>query len=180
MHRLDVGRGVRRLAARISTDRLVEPVHDLAAAERFLDEIERAVLDRAHRHRNIALARDHEDRRRIILAVKFLEDVESGLSGDMHIEQDARRRSGTRDREQRCAVGKTDHFIAARRQHHRQCIANGGIVVDHEYLATGTSIFRHAPSSCRRLRLTRSRPSVAHRPRIERPVFVREADLTHK
>src|SRR3979411_1648849 len=49
------------LPAGIGLDRLVESCHDLAAAERLLDEIQRAALDGADRHRDIALPGDHED-----------------------------------------------------------------------------------------------------------------------
>ena len=120
MQRRGSRRGVLRLPARIGADRLIEPGHDFAAAERLFDEIQRAVLDRADRHGDVALAGDHEDRRRIVLAVKFLQDIEAGFAGNVHVEQDAGRRPGARDRQQCGAVGKTDHLIAARRQHHRQ------------------------------------------------------------
>src|ERR1700752_5196348 len=66
MQRLDIRSRVPGLAARIGVDRLVQPRHDLAAAERLLDEVERAVLDGTHRHGVIALAGDHEDLSRII------------------------------------------------------------------------------------------------------------------
>ena len=89
MQRLDIGARASRLAAPIGVDRLVQPRHDLAAAERLFDEVERAVLDGAHRHGDIPLAGDHEDRCWIILAVQFLEDIEAGLAGDMHVKQDA-------------------------------------------------------------------------------------------
>jgi hypothetical protein len=78
-----------RLPARVSLDRLIESRHDFAAAKRLLDEVQRAVLDGADRHGDIALPRDHEDRRRIILTMKLFENIETGLTGDMHIEQDA-------------------------------------------------------------------------------------------
>jgi hypothetical protein len=43
----------------------------------FLDEIERAALDGVDRHGDVALPRNHEDRRRIILAVQLLQDIET-------------------------------------------------------------------------------------------------------
>ena len=77
------------LPARIGADRLVHPRHDLAAAERLLDEVERAVLDGADRDRDVALAGNHEDRRRIVLAVQFLQHIEARLARNVHVEQDA-------------------------------------------------------------------------------------------
>ena len=137
MQRRGFRRGVLCLPACICADRFIEPGHDFAAAERLFDEVQRAILDRADRHGDVALAGDHEDRRRIVLAVKLLQDIEAGFAGNMHIEQDAGRSPGARDRQQRRAVRKADHLIAARRQHHRQGVANGGIVVDDEDLAVG-------------------------------------------
>ena len=91
MHRCDPGRGILRLPARIGLDRLVEPRHDLAAAERLFNEVERAALDGVDGHRDVALPGDHEDRRRIVLAVQLLENVEARLSRNMHVEQDCSR-----------------------------------------------------------------------------------------
>src|SRR6266849_9722935 len=99
MHRCDIRRGILRLPTSIGPDRLIEPVNDFAAPERFFDEVERTVLDRADRHGDIALPGDHEDRRRIILAVKFLQDVEAGFTRNMYIKQDASRASGSRNRQ---------------------------------------------------------------------------------
>src|SRR5712671_1952854 len=45
-------------------DGFAHPRHHGTGIKRLLDEIKRAVLDRLHRHRNIANARDDEDRRR--------------------------------------------------------------------------------------------------------------------
>ena len=126
---------------------LVEARHDLGAAERFFDEVERAVLDGADRHGDVALARDHEDRRRIVLAMKLSQDIETGLTGDMHIEQDAGWRPRSRNRQQSCAVGETDDLIAARRQDHRKRVANGRVVIDYKDLPAGEGLFSHVSSS---------------------------------
>ena len=149
MQRRDPRRGIFRLPARIGLDRLVEPGDDFAAAERLFDEVQRAALDGADRHGDVALARDHEDRRRIVLAVQLLQNVEAGFAGDMHVEQDAGRRPGSRNRQQRGAVGKADDLIAARRQNHRKRVANGGIVIDYENLPAGRGFLSHVSSSMR-------------------------------
>ena len=90
---------------------------------------------------------DHEDRRRIILAMKFLQDIEAGFAGDMHVEQDAGRRPGSRNRQQCGAVGETDDLIAARRQHHGKRVANGGVVIDYKNLPAGVGFLSHVSSS---------------------------------
>ena len=99
------------------------------------------------RHCDIALSGDHEDRRGIILAVKFLQYIETGFTGNVHVEQDAGRGPASRDRQQRRAVCEADHLIAACRQNHGEGFANGRIVVDHEYFAAGGWLFGHVPSS---------------------------------
>src|SRR5262249_15570420 len=76
MQRCDA-RAVACIAPCISPDRLVQPGHKLGSPKRFFDEIERAVLDGAHRHGDVALARDHEDRGRIILTMQLSENVEA-------------------------------------------------------------------------------------------------------
>jgi hypothetical protein len=65
----------------------------------------------------------------------------------MDIEQDARRASGPRHRQQRRTIRKADDLIATRRQDHRQDFTNGGIVVDNEDLASGERFIGHMPSS---------------------------------
>src|SRR5277367_5369582 len=67
IQRTNVGSGTIGLAAIISLDRLVEARHKLISAKRLLDEIQRAILDRADRHGDVALSGDDEDRRRIVL-----------------------------------------------------------------------------------------------------------------
>ena len=149
MQRRDPGCGILRLPARVSHDRFVQPRDDFAAAKRLFDEVERAALDGADRHGDIALSGDHENRRRIILAVKFLEDIETGLTGDMHIEQDAGWRPGSRNRQQRGAVCETDDLIATCRQDHRKRVANSRVVIDYENLPAGGDFFSHVPSPMR-------------------------------
>src|SRR5882762_1837502 len=58
-------------APRPGLDGLAHPRHHGTGVEWLLDEIKRAVLDRLHRHRNIANARYDEDRRRVLLRVQF-------------------------------------------------------------------------------------------------------------
>ena len=147
MQRFDLRSGTRRLPAHIGVDRLVQPRDQLAAAERLFDEIERAALDRADRHGDVALSGNHEDRRRIILAVKFLQDVETGFAGNVHVEQDGGRCPASRNRQKCCAVGETDHLIAAGRQHHGKRVADGGIVVHDKNLAPRVGFIGHVPSS---------------------------------
>src|SRR6476620_8725815 len=89
MQRRNPGRRTFRLPASVSLDRLIESRDDFTAAKRLFDEVQRAVLDGADRHGDIALPGDHEDRRGVVLAMKLSQDIETGLTGDMHIKQDA-------------------------------------------------------------------------------------------
>ncbi len=81
--------------------------------------------------------------------MQLSQNIEAGLTGDMHIEQDARRRPRSCNRQQRGAVGEADDLIAACRQDHRQRVANGGVVIDYKDLPTGGGFFSHVPSSMR-------------------------------
>jgi hypothetical protein len=138
-----------RLPAGVSLDRLIEPRHDFAAAKRLFDEVQRAVLDGADRHGDIALPRDHEDWCRVVLTMQLFQNIETGLTGDMHIEQDAGWRPRSRNRQQSGAVGETDDLIAAGRQDHRKRVANGRVVINYENLPTGGGFLSHVPSSMR-------------------------------
>src|SRR5207237_10473212 len=87
LQRFVFGSGIVGVAARISPDCLIEPAHDLAASRRFFDEVQRAVLDGADRLGDIALPRDHEDRRGVLLALMLFSEIETGSAGDMHVDQ---------------------------------------------------------------------------------------------
>src|SRR5262249_10939658 len=80
-----------RAPPRLRLQRLAHAGHDLAAAKRLLDEVERAVLDRVDRHRNVALSGHDEDRHRIILGIELLKNVEAGAARDVDVENDADR-----------------------------------------------------------------------------------------
>ncbi len=130
------------VTARIGLDRLIQPADDFAAAERLFNEVQCAILDGADRHGNVALSGDHEDRRRIVLAVKLFQNVEAGFAGNMYIEQDAGWRPASCNRQQRRTIREADHLIASCRQNHRQGFTNGRVIIDHENLAAGDGPFR--------------------------------------
>ncbi len=81
--------------------------------------------------------------------MEFLQDIEAGLTGDMHIKQHAGWRSRPCNRQQGRAVGETDDLVATGRQHHRKRIANSGVVVDYKNLPAGGGFISHVPSSMR-------------------------------
>ena len=81
--------------------------------------------------------------------MQFLEDVETGLTGDMHVEQDAGWRPGSCNRQQRSTVCKTNDLIASCRQDHRKRVANSRVVIDYENLPAGGDFFSHVPSPMR-------------------------------
>ena len=66
--------------------------------------------------------------------MQLFQNIETGLTGDVHIEQDAGWRPRSCNRQQSGAVGETDDPIATRRQDHRKRVANGRVVIDYEDL----------------------------------------------
>src|SRR5205085_888264 len=94
------------------------------------EEIERAILDRLDRHRDIAGARDDEDRRRVMLRVEVLEDIEPGLTRHVHIEDYAGRRPRSCGGEKRSALGETRDLIARPGQNDRERVAHKRVIVD--------------------------------------------------
>src|SRR3984885_10220388 len=152
MPRAHVGsRTIGLLAALIGFDRLVEARHKLISTKRLLDEIQRAVLDRADRHGDVALSGDDEDWRRIVLAAQFLQDIQTGLAGNMHIQKNAGGGAVSRHRQTRGAVGKADDFVAPRRQDDGKGFADGRIVIADKDLTARGWLFVHAtPSFARR------------------------------
>ena len=105
--------------------------------ERLLEEIERPILDRLDRHRNIADAGDDEDRRRVLLCVEFLQDIEPRLARHVHVEDHAGRRARLRGGKKRSAFGKAGDLIAFPRQNDRKSVEHERIVVDDEDFPAG-------------------------------------------
>src|SRR5882757_8880387 len=58
-------------------DSVADTAQDALGVERLLDEIERAVLDRLHRHRDVALSGDDQDRRRVRVGIELSQNVEA-------------------------------------------------------------------------------------------------------
>src|SRR5450755_3570022 len=146
MQRSDLGSGAFRLAARKCADRLIQPSDDLAAPERFFDKVERAILDGADSHRDIALPRDHEDGCGVILSTQLLENIQTGLSRNMNVEQDAGRGSAACHGQQCGPVGKADHLIPAGRQDDGKSFADRGIIINYKNFTAGCRFFSHMPS----------------------------------
>ena len=176
----DIGSGAIGLPARIGLDRLVEPRHDVIAAKRLLDEIQRAMLDRADSHGDIALPGDDEDRRRIVLAAQFLQDIQTGFAGNMHVQKNASGSTISRDRQQRSTVGKTDDFdsrrptgqwkeFRGRQDRHRRRISR------RERMT-----FRSCDIVPCRQKTTRTHKACDADRKSHLSVFLRDVNLTHK
>jgi Membrane-associated sensor, integral membrane domain len=121
-------------AARRCRDRVAHLLHDDAAAERLLDEIKRAMTDRIDRHRNVALRGHDEDRRRVVVGIELLEDIEPGPPGDVNVENDAGRRLPSRRGEQRRAIGKAGDTMTRGREDRGQGLSHRLIIIDDEDL----------------------------------------------
>ena len=125
-----------------------------------------------------------EDRRRIVLAVQFLQNIEAGFAGNMHVKQDACRGAIPRHRKQRRSVGKTDDFVTSGRQDNGKGFADRGVVVDDEDLTAMRRFFGHMTSSLVRQKTTRTSTadlkSLQRRHKSRIGLFVRDVHLTHK
>src|SRR3954469_1931115 len=135
LQRFVFGSGIVGVAARIIPDCLIEPAHDLAASRRFFDEVQRAVLDGADRLGDIALPRDHEDRRGVLLALMLFPEIETGSAGDMHVEQSAGRRAVARESRQRGAVREAKHPVGPCRLRDAKAITRRGLSGGNEHVS---------------------------------------------
>jgi hypothetical protein len=110
---------------------------------RLLDEVERAVPDRIDRHGDVALPGDHEDRRRIVLGIELLEDLEPRAARNIDVENNA----GGNDRvgagQQCAALGEAGRTVSGLREYDRQHLADRRIIVHNEDLAMGRSKLGH-------------------------------------
>ena len=125
------------MVARISPDCLIEPAHDLAASRRFFDEVQRAVLDGADRLGDIALPRDHEDRRGVLLALMLFSEIETGSAGDMHVEQSVGGHAVARESLQRGAVCEAEHPVGPCRLGDAKAVTRGGLSSGNEHVGAG-------------------------------------------
>src|SRR5579863_3349848 len=97
----------------------------------------------------------------------------------MNIQNNASGSTISRDRQQRGTVGKTNDFVAARRQDDGEGFADGGIVIDDEDFTARGWLFGHVTPSFVAQKATKTPPREPAS-QITPPVFLRDDDLTHK
>ena len=68
--------------------RLVHALQQVVFAERFAQEVERAAAHRFHRHRNVAVAGDEDDRERGVALVQRLLQFQAGHVRHPHVEHE--------------------------------------------------------------------------------------------
>src|SRR5688572_14573287 len=74
----------------VAIERLVNAIDEVLVAKRFLQEIDRARFHRRHRHRNVAMARDENDRNLAAPLVEALLQLESAQARHSDIGHETR------------------------------------------------------------------------------------------
>src|SRR4029079_5525448 len=122
--------------------RRVDEIEQPLGLERLLDEVDRPFPDRRDRGVEVAVARDHQHRKRRIAALDLLQQLQPvqprALQPD--VQQD-HRRAPLLDRVERgSAVGRGAHGIALLFQYAADQVADVGLVIHHQHFK------RHQPS----------------------------------
>jgi hypothetical protein len=110
-------------------------VHQFVVVERLLDEIEGALLDRAHRHRHVAVAGQEDDRHVVAVLVQPAEQFEPAHAVHADVQQQTAAVRDLAAGDQRLGRGPGAHCVAARTEQPAQRVADGFVVVDDEDLA---------------------------------------------
>ena len=148
----DLRRIVRQRRLAVFAEGFLEAVDDLADADRLDQKIEGAAPDRIDCHRDGAMNRRHENRRRAVLRTEFLQHVESRAVGDVDFDEDTRRRARSRIGQQGGAVGEADDVVTDFLQAGRQGFPCLRVVVDDEYLTFGSRLPQHSSTPAKRFR----------------------------
>jgi hypothetical protein len=115
-------------------ERPLDAGDQFVAADRLLDEIQRARLHRLDRHRHVAVAGDHDRGQVMAVVVEFLQQLEPAHSRQIGVDQQAGGMAGTKGFEKRLAarIGFDDAAVVF--QHRADRLANVIVVVDDEDL----------------------------------------------
>ena len=109
-----------------------DPRDQVGGRKRRLDEIGSSDLERLHRNGNIAMTRDHQDRRRTILAAERAQDFEAGSSRHQHIEENAGRRGAADLGLQRVAIDEKDRLVSGLFKDDLQHRAHRQVILEDE------------------------------------------------
>src|SRR5205085_12547148 len=81
---------------------------------------------------DVALAGHDEDWCRVVLSIEFLEDVETRLARNVHVQNYASGSAASGHCQKGTALGKTDDLISCPREHDGQSFPDGRIIVDDD------------------------------------------------
>ena len=109
---------------------LFDQAQHVALAERLLDEVHRALLQRRHRHRHVAVPGDEDHRQTATPAAEFLEQLEAAHARHAHIEHDATDHVGRARGQEGFARFVGGNRVAIGFEHPCERIAQGFVVVD--------------------------------------------------
>ena len=87
--------------AGIDFERFIDPVEQILFAKRLADKIERATPHRLDGHRNVAVPRDKNDRKRRTQLQQMCLQIEAGHSGHANIQHETSALSGVEGVEER-------------------------------------------------------------------------------
>src|SRR5262249_49782122 len=73
----------------IALEAKLNGIDEVLIAERFGQELDGATLHRLHRHRNVAVSRNENDRNLPVRRGKLALEIEAALTGQSHIEHQA-------------------------------------------------------------------------------------------
>jgi hypothetical protein len=102
------------------------------ARERLLDEVERPLLRRLNRRADRAVARDDDDRERVVHRPQPVEHLETVHPRHLDVEQHEVGGVALRQHESFLAGGGADEIVAFVLECHPQRVADGRFIIDDE------------------------------------------------
>ena len=122
------------LVAQLALIERVAQAHQHALArERLLDEIERALLGGVDSGADGAVARDDDDRQRLVHRAKAIEHFETVHARHLDVEEHEVRRFALGEREPFLSGRRADELVALVLERHLQRVPNRGLVIDDQY-----------------------------------------------
>jgi hypothetical protein len=120
------------IAFRKGGNRIADTLDNKTRIERSDHVVMKADLDRIDCISDVTVGGYDEVRRRKLRSVDRSQHGEAGLTRYVQIEQHTDRRTNACGGDERFAFGKGDDAVIRKREHHRQCIARGSIIIDDE------------------------------------------------
>ena len=109
----------------------------------LLDEVVRAGLDRGDGHRDVALARDHDDWRRIMIGADRFEHIEPRAGGHVDIEQQAIGLDSLCDSEEFVPAPIAPDLKALHFEDGCEGVANSGVIIDYRNVERRLPVMTH-------------------------------------